>query len=170
MCPRILLPLLLTLPLLSACSDEPEDFSSQAARHCTQVLNDHLLTEVDPSNVDVLMAIRNDDEPPVEQLDAWRDGVATTLERRESIQASLDDISPDDPAEDEHWQSIVRSFDEDIEFHRGRVALLESHDWDRIKAEFPAGGMPVALPEDAVAALGLNGTDCEWVHGLAMTA
>lgn len=176
---RSLLPLLLALPLLSACSEEPEDvhaqaedirsqpedFRSQAARHCTEVINDHLLTEPPrAAAVEVLVATRSEEEPSPDQLEEWRSGLEAEVDRRESVRAALAELSSDDATEQQHWQEIVEASDEDIEFTHGRVDVLESQDWEQIQEEF-GFAEPPAVPADwAVEALHLEGTDCQWVH------
>lgn len=166
---RSLLPLLLALPLLSACSDEPADFRTQAARHCTEVVNDHLVSQQDDSGLEVLLALQSGEEPTAEQLAGWSDAVAADLERRESVRAGLAELSSGDESEQRAWE-VVDAGDANIEFVSGRAELLGTQDWEQIRAEFAPGGSPGGLPEEALTALGLQGTDCQWVHQTAVLA
>lgn len=168
---RRLVPLALTLALASACSgnadaqpEEPEDFRSAAARHCTEVINDHLdFTRPEPG-VEVLMAMRSDEEPSGDQLQTWGSEFEEIAEWRNSLRADLDELSSDDPTEQQEWQQIVASDDDDTAFVRERAALLGSQDWERIEAEFEPASGPIIQRQVAISALGLEGTDCEWVR------
>lgn len=166
---RTLLPLVLALPLLSACSDEPEDFRSRAAIHCTEIVNDHLDAPRDDSGVEVLQALFGGDgeEPSPEQLSSWSDSVTADLERREAVREALGEISSDDASEQEQWQQMVDAGDERLELVRERAELLQTQDWEQIRAGFTPGGSTAPGPEEALSALGLEFTDCAWVHGAA---
>lgn len=167
---RSLLPLLIALPLLSACSDEPEDFRAQAARHCTEVVNDHLVDQRDESGIGVLEALWDEEEPTADQLADWSDSVAADLERRESVRAALTELSSEDEAEQRSWEQIIEAGDADIEFVRGRAELLGTKDRERIRAEFTPGGPPGGQATEALTELGLEGTDCAGVHQSAVLA
>lgn len=171
---RTALPLLTFAVLASACSSsvagEADSYRAQAASHCTEVVNDHLLEQADESGVGVLLATMEGEEPTADELAEWAESISADLERRESVRAALEDLSSDDDAEQAHWQSIVAAGDADLEFVRGRAELLGTQDWAHIKADFTPGGLPGALPEAALAALGLENSDCQWVHNPAVLA
>lgn len=171
---RIALPLLTVAVLASACSNsaasEADSFRARAASHCTEVINDHLLTQADESGLDVLMATMEDQEPTAEELAEWAASVSADLERRESVRAALTELSSEDEAEQRSWEQIIEAGDADIEFVRGRAELLGTQDWAQITAGFTPGGLPGALPEEALAALDLENSDCQWVHNAAILA
>lgn len=168
---RRLAPLLLVLTALAACSGEadgsPEDFRARAASHCTDVVNEHLLREPNHAGVEVIAATRNDGEPAQEQVSSWAAGLQGEVDRLESIQEALGELSPDDPDDAAHWQTIVSGSDAEAEALRARLQLLEE-DWDEVRDQIEPMPAPSDDIEEALAALDLGRTDCHWVYAQAV--
>lgn len=164
----------LVLGVIASCSSDSEGdspsgsgagsssgggFRAEASLLCTKAVNDHLITEDRHASIEVLQQIVKDEEPSAEDYEAWSEEIGAEVERREAIREALGGISPDDADDKAHWEEIVAAGDQDLELTTTRSDLLESKDWDQISEDW-SRAEDDRTAEEALVALGLEGTDC----------
>jgi len=156
---------------LSACgSDDDADFRSRAASLCTEVANDHLVVADAASpvftdrGIDVIRAIQTDEEPSPEQIAEWADTLQAGIDRHAGIRDALAELSSGDETEQTQWEQIVTGSEGELEILRHRLAVLQTGDWEQISQDFLTDDGTQDPPVDALDALDLRSTDCEWIY------
>ncbi|MFT3855523.1 MAG: hypothetical protein QM733_22755 [Ilumatobacteraceae bacterium] len=152
----------------AAATDDPDGFSFEAARRCTDVVNGIDLATMDAANdanLEVIEAIVRGRELSADDLPPIRDRLTASISVRATARDRLAELKPDGDRDAEAWAAIVAAVDAEIARSTDRAELLAGGNWDAIAAGYrPAdsGGADDDL-QRALEELRLAGRDCEIV-------
>lgn len=145
----------------------PAGFSFDAARLCTDVINDGLdysSAEADMLVVRILQHRRDRTQPDAAELDEWK---ALLQERDQQLTAAhdrLQQLRSADSTEQSNWEQVIESGPLQARGLRERVELIETGDWERINREFMGLSYGSGRTVDAARRLNLDWSDCSIVY------
>ena len=108
------------------------------------------------------LAYKTDFSP--EQIAEWADTLQAGIDRHAGIRDALAELSSGDETEQTQWEQIVTGSEGELEILRHRLAVLQTGDWEQISQDFLTDDGTQDPPVDALDALDLRSTDCEWIY------
>lgn len=156
---------------LTACGsggEAPGSEPDRARTACTAVLEERseaVSRKAVGASTDVLHALEAGEAPPDDELAAIRDALGAERGQLADARDNLADVDlpPSDRAD---WRVVVESVDASIANLDALIEFLRDPDWERDPTTV---GLGAPTPdrvgvEAALDALGLRGSDCEWVY------
>jgi hypothetical protein len=153
--------------------DDPDGFRYEAARACSEVLNERDDAAVIAGQEAALspLTLRDGDEVSVDMITADADALEAYAEELRTVQETLADLDPDDHARGA-WDVVVASGEEWIGLLQRRAAYLRSltaddlADVSQVRAGYPMNAVTGDPATEALSELGLVGRDCERIFDL----
>lgn len=147
-------------------------FRHRAAAACTQAVNS-TLTSTELPGLELLAAIRADEEPAADQLQAWTTQYDDRLAKLRGMRQVLSSVRSQESDEQAAWQRVVDAGKPEMEEIQATRDLLATGDWQRISDEFLEVSSPATEAESlepALATLELGQTDCAHPYSMVPVA